>query len=61
MIIKQYIKIHFDKYLDNNDIAHRHHHGCRQGHGTNTSTEQIQYKLMTRYEDNTITATIQTS
>ena len=37
-IVEQYIKTHLDKYLDNNDIIYRHHHGSRKGHGTDTAT-----------------------
>ena len=59
-IIEPYIKTHFDKYLDTNDIIHKHHHGSRKGHGTDTATEQIQHEQLCRYEDNKMTATIQT-
>ena len=59
-IIEQYIQTHLDKYLTNNNIIHRHHHGSRKGHGTDTATGQIQHELLCRYEDNRLTATIQT-
>ena len=57
-IIEQYIKTHLDKYLDKNDIIHRHHHGSKKGHGTDTATGQIQHELLCRYENNKITPTI---
>ena len=58
--MEQYIKTHLDNYLDNNDIIHKHHHGSRKGHGTDTATGQIQHELLIRYEDNKMTTTIQT-
>ena len=42
-IVEQYIKTHLDKYLDKNDIIHRHHYGSRKGHGTDTAIGQIQH------------------
>ena len=48
------------KYLDTNDIIHKYHHGSRKGHGTDTATGQIQFELLSRYEDNKTTTTIQT-
>ena len=59
-IVEQYIKTHLDNYLDNNNIIHKHHHGSRKGHGTDTATGQIQHELLIRYEDNKMTTTIQT-
>merc|ERR1712089_25746 len=54
-VIEEYFIIHLEKFLINNKIINKNHHGGRKGHSTITALNQILNIASTNYENNKIT------
>ena len=59
-IIQEDIKRQMTDYFDNNKLLLDEHHGSRTGHGTETATAHIDQTLTQNYDNNKITAILQT-
>ena len=53
-IIEEYIKIHLDKHLDQNNIINKCHHGGGKDHSTTTALTSILNTIYTKYEQDNV-------
>ena len=59
-IVEEHIKTHLSNHLEVNKIIDKNHHGSRKLHGTSTAITHITHELNNRYEDDYLTAIVQT-
>ena len=59
-IVEEHIQTHLNNYLQQYNIIHPNHHGGREKHSRTTALSQIYNTLNTQYENDNITATLQT-